>query len=260
MAEPRLWMALERHGTAAPRLRRVSLTIWLSALGLAPAQAHLLEAQRGTLNFAGTGGFVAVALPVDAFTGVDDDGDGKMSLTEMSAHRKDLEAQVMLGLQLIGPAGPRPLQAVMLHLSHDEHTPPAPAAPSANSEQPVPTAQTAPARHVVVLGRFAMADAAGQAMDPKGLRLRLSLFGQTAATQQLAVVVTKGQQTQKLVLSPGREEGALFPAAGGMRFDASAWGAERLLRGWGPLLFGLLMLVGAAAWLGARPWRPPHSR
>ena len=43
------------------------------------AQAHLMVAQRGTLNFVGTGGFVVMSLPVDAFTGIDDDA----SLAEM---------------------------------------------------------------------------------------------------------------------------------------------------------------------------------
>jgi hypothetical protein len=55
-------------------LRLVGL---LGLLALQTAQAHLMVAQRGTLNFVGSGGFVVMALPVDAFTGVDDDGDGQ---------------------------------------------------------------------------------------------------------------------------------------------------------------------------------------
>ena len=95
-----------------------------------------MVAQRGTLNFVGTGGFVVMSLPVDAFTGVDDDGDGRMSMAEMSAHSSDIEAQVVRGLQLIGDCGPHPLEALMLNLSPDDNTP------------------TAPAAHLVVLGRF----------------------------------------------------------------------------------------------------------
>jgi hypothetical protein len=202
----------------------------LSVLFVQAAQAHLMVAQRGTLNFVGTGGFVVMALPVDAFRGVDDDGDGLMSLAELSAHAQNIEAQVQSGLQLMGDTGPRPLEALMLNLSPDDNAP------------------TAPARYLVVLGRYSIADATGQPLAPAGLKLRLSLFGKTAASQQQDITVTQGAKAQKLVLAPGREERKLFPSAAAVLRDQAALGAEHVLDGLDHMLFLLVVLATGFGW------------
>lgn len=205
--------------------------IWLlGLLALQPAQAHLMVAQRGTLNFVGSGGFVVMALPVDAFTGVDDDGDGLMSMAEMRHHSSDIEAQVLRGLQLIGNAGPRPLEGLMLNLSPDDSTPAAPAA------------------HLVVLGRFSLAAADGQTMSASGLRLRLSLFGKTAGAQQQNITVSRGAEKQKMVLAPGREERALFPSAWNVVLDNAALGVEHVISGLDHMLFLLVVLATGWGW------------
>ena len=46
---------------------------------IAPAQAHLMVAQHGTLNLVGDGVYMVLSLPVSAFAGSDDDGDDKLS-------------------------------------------------------------------------------------------------------------------------------------------------------------------------------------
>ena len=55
------------------------LALWL-ALGLAlwapQAQAHMMVAQKGTLNFEAGGAYLLVSLPVSAFTGFDDETNG----------------------------------------------------------------------------------------------------------------------------------------------------------------------------------------
>jgi hypothetical protein len=104
----------------------------------------------------GTVGFVVMSLPVEAFSGVDDDGDGLMSMAELSAHVKDIEAPVQKDMQLIGHDGLRSPEAVLLNFSADDNTP------------------TAPVKHLVVLGRFSIADTAGAPMA-SGLKLRLRL-------------------------------------------------------------------------------------
>jgi HupE / UreJ protein len=203
--------------------------IWLlGLLALQPVQAHLMVAQRGTLNFVGSGGFVVMALPVDAFTGVDDDGDGRMSAAEMRAHSSAIEAQVQRGLQLIGDAGPRPLEGLMLNLSPDDSTP------------------TAPAQHIVVLGRFALAEAGTDAAS--NLRLRFTLFGKTTEAQQQNITVSRGAQKQKMVLAPGREERALFPSAWTVLLDNAVLGAEHVVSGLDHLLFLLVVLATGWGW------------
>ena len=65
----------------------------------------------------------------------------------MRAHAGDIEAQVRRGLQLVGDQGPLPLEGLMLNLSPDD------------------SASTAPAAHLVVMGRFAIADGSTQALS-----------------------------------------------------------------------------------------------
>lgn len=156
-----------------PAMQRWALT-WLIGLagliGAVPAMAHLMVAQRGTVNIVGNGGFVVMSFDVDAFTGIDDDGDGRLSMAEMRTHAGAIERQVQQGLTLTGPDGPRALEGLMLNLSPDDNAP------------------TEPARHLVVLGRFALAEGdladAGPGQTVTPLRLGFTLFGKSAKTEQ----------------------------------------------------------------------------
>ena len=205
-----------------PRIgRRLGFFLLMLWAGSA-AQAHLMVAQRGTLNIVGDGAYIVFSLPVSAFQGVDDDGDGLLSAAEGNAHIHALEAQVRAGLQLLGPRGPLPLEGLMLTL-----TPPddAPSAPSAQ---------------LVVVGRYAL----GESQD--GLRLRQTLFGRTAAERSQEVTVTRGAERQRIVLAPGRGEQALMSSAWHVFLDHAAQGAEHVLGGLDHLLF--LLVVLASAW------------
>jgi hypothetical protein len=203
-----------------------TLSVLLLGLIMLPvAEAHLMVAQRGTLNLVENGAYMVMALPVDAFTGVDDDGDGLMSMDEMRTHSRGIAIQVEAGLQLIGDAGPRPLEGLLLNLSPDDNTP------------------TAPARHLVVMGRFALADVASSA---SGLKLRLSLFGKTKESQRQEITITRGTEKQKMVLAPGREQRELLPSASAVLVDNTMLGAEHVLSGLDHLLF--LLVVLATGW------------
>jgi HupE / UreJ protein len=197
----------------------------LSLIMLPAAQAHLMVAQRGTLNLVNNGAYMVMALPVDAFTGVDDNGDGLMSTDEMRAHSRDIAIQVEAGLQLLGDAGPRPLEGLLLNLSPDDNTP------------------MAPAKHLAVMGRFALADVASSA---SGLKLRLGLFGKTAEAQRQEITITRGTEKQKMVLVPGREQRELLPSAWAVLVDNAMLGAEHVLSGLDHLLF--LLVVLATGW------------
>jgi hypothetical protein len=206
--------------------------IWLSSLFsllfLQTAQAHLMVAQRGTLNVVGTGVFVVMSVPVDAFKGVDDDGDGLMSLHEMKAHGDHIEAQVQQGLQLRNRSGPLPLQALMLNLSPDDN------------------ALLAPAAQLVVLGRFALSEEQGTSGSASGLTLHFSLFGKGPDARQQHIVVSQGTLRQQLVLGPERQERVLFPSVMTVLYDNATQGADHVLSGIDHLLF--LVVVLAAGW------------
>lgn len=216
------------------RWRRCVAAAWLALVALMmlmthpAAHAHLMVAQRGTLNLVGNGGFVVMSVPVDGLQGVDDDGDGRMALAEMRTHAASIEAQVRQGLQLVGDAGQLPLEGLMLNLSRDD------------------SASTAPAAHLVVMGRFAIADGSPQAVSR--LTLHFTLFGKTAESRQQTVTVSRGSEAQKMVLSPGHEAGVLFPSPWTALRENAALGAGHVLGGLDHMLFLLVVLATGWGW------------
>jgi hypothetical protein len=185
-------------------------------------QAHLMVAQRGTLNVVGDGVYMVMSLPVSAFKGVDDDGDGMLSLAEGNAHIHELEEQVRDGVQLLGPQGALPLEGLMITLAPPDNAP------------------SAPAAHLVVVGRYAL----GSAAD--GLSMKLSLFGTSSAEQTQEITVTRGAEKQRLVLAPGREQRNILPPAWDVFVDHARLGAAHVLGGMDHLLF--LLVVLATGW------------
>ena len=183
------------------------------------AQAHLMPAQRGTLHLVAGGAFMALSLPVSAFSGTDTNGDGLLSPDKLQAHAADIERQVVQGVQLESAAGLRPLQGLMLQLSPDGHT--------ANGA----------ARQLVAMGRFALD---GQT---QGLRLRQTLYGQGPDEQAQEIVVSQGDRAHRLLLSASQPEGAVLPSVWHTVADHVRQGAVHVLVGWDHLLFLLVVLA-----------------
>jgi HupE / UreJ protein len=212
--------------SGAVSLRRLAAAalLWLAAVPA--AQAHLMVAQRGTLNFVGEGAFMVLSLPVSAFSGVDDDGDGKLSAAEFSAHRAEIATVIKREVKLSDEQGPRPLEGVLLSLSPPDN---APAQPSS---------------HLVVMGRFALAGA------NHALRFEAGLFGKTAAEQTFQITASRASKTQKqlLVLTPQQPARALFPSSWSVLTDYVALGAEHILTGFDHLLFLLAVLAAGWGW------------
>ena len=205
---------------------RALLAVLLGLALLPAAQAHLMVAQRGTLNWVGDGVFMVLSLPVSAFTGVDDDGDGQWSAAELSAHTALIEAQVQRGVQLFAGGHALPLQGLLLQPSAADH------------------AGQAAASQVVVLGRFALS---AQRTD---LRFKLALFGKGPDEQAQQITVSRGDEAQRLLLTPARTDGELLPGAAATLKDYVAQGIAHVLAGPDHLLF--LLVVLASAW-GLRP-------
>ncbi|WP_413699736.1 hypothetical protein ACLKMH_20465 [Psychromonas sp. KJ10-10] len=59
----------------------------LSIVSMSQSQAHIMIAQHGTLNIHDNIVFMVLSLPVSAFTGIDDDGDGMLSVNEFDTHQ-----------------------------------------------------------------------------------------------------------------------------------------------------------------------------
>jgi HupE / UreJ protein len=207
-------------------LRRLAAAalLWLAAASA--VQAHLMVAQRGTLNIVGEGAFMVLSLPVSAFSGVDDDGDGKLSAAEFGAHRADIATVVKRDVKLLDEQGARPLEGVLLSLAPPDDAP------------------AQPASHLVVMGRFALAGA------NHALRFEAGLFGKAAAEQTFQISVSRASKTQKqlLVLTPQQPARALFPSSWSIFTDYAALGAEHILTGFDHLLFLLVVLAAGWGW------------
>lgn len=213
---------------------RALLTAVLTVFTLCavPATAHLMSAQKGTINFAGDGGYVVISVPVSALQGVDDDKDGLLSGVEMRAHYAAIEAQVLAGIQLIDGNikgnNVRPLQGLMFSLAPPDNAP------------------NGPASQIIMLGRFLLAAPVSSTDTTQRLRLRVALFGSKPVERSFQVTASRGPESQLLVFNSDRRERALFASAWSVLADYFALGAEHIMLGFDHLLF--LLVVLAAGW------------
>lgn len=212
----------------------------------APVQAHLMVAQKGTLNFSGGGAYMVLSLPVSAFKGVDDDGDQLLSLAELRSHAGSIEQQVQAGVQLLNKGHPLALQGLMLNLSPPDDAP------------------TAPANQIVVMGRYALAPAvanklgtapgpvADAALHP-ALTFKVDLFGRAAAEQAYDITITRKPEAQVAHYTPSQMMHPVLPTAMRVFADYFRSGAEHVLTGADHLLFLLVVLASLAS--AGRCWR-----
>ena len=210
-----------------------ALVLCGSLCAVTPAQAHLVAAQKGTLNLVGNAAFLVLSVPVSALQSVDDDGDGMLSKAELATHADAIGQQVKAGVQLTAPAG-----AMALELVTVDSAPP--------DEKPA-----APASHLVVLGRYELAARSDGADAPhaaaaNGLSLRFSLFGSKPGEQVQDVTVTRQKETQWLRFTADSNLKPLLPSAMVVFGEYVRSGAAHVLSGSDHLLF--LLVVLSAGW------------
>lgn len=167
---------------------------------------------------------MVLSLPMTAFVGVDDDGDGKLSGGELRIHQADLLAQVQRGLALRDENGARPLHGVLLNLAAPDKSP------------------SAPADQLVVIGQFTLEAQA------KALSFSLNLYGRFPAEQAVQIKISRGPQSQLIILTPERRDRALFPSAIAVFTDYLLIGANHILTGTDHLLFLLVILAASKGW------------
>jgi hypothetical protein len=226
----------------AQRWRRAALAglaLCGALLATAPARAHLMAAQKGTLNLVGDAAFLVLSVPVSALKGVDDDGDGALSVAELRAHTDAIRSQVQAGVQLHDATGALPLQLVMLDVAPRENTP------------------QAAARHLAVMGRFQLrAPVAAPDLPPdvpqpaaqSPLSLTFTLFGTAAGEQQQDLTITRQPDTQWLRFMPDHPTHVLLPSAGAVLAEYVRTGATHVLSGPDHLLFLLVVLAAGWGW------------
>jgi len=191
-----------------------------------------MPAQKGTINLQGDGAYMVVSLPVSAFQGVDDDGDGAWSAQELGLHGPLIHEQITQHLRLRDARGVLPIYSITL-------------VPTPPDDKP-----SDPVTHLVVLARFKLTQTlATDALEPaQGLIFQAGLFGLQEGERQLNMTISQGAHKQLLLLSPERSEQALFPHARSVVADFVVQGVKHIWMGWDHLLFLAVVLLGGGNW------------
>jgi hypothetical protein len=207
-----------------PHLFRSLLALLIAWLAVWPtANAHLMVAQKGTLNVNGTGAFLLVSVATSALKGVDDSGDGLVSPQELQAHYSSITQQLQAGLQLSDTDGSRPLEGLMLNLSAKD------------------SVEGHPADQIIVMGRYAIADLS------KPLSFQSKLWGNKVSEQSLSLTITKELKDEQLiVLSPQHSQAQLYESPLMVFISFLKLGLEHVITGLDHLLF--LLVVISAGW------------
>lgn len=153
------------------------ISVLLSTI-VVTSHAHLVAEQKGTLNFANGGAFLALSAPVSAFDGIDNDGDGRLSLKEFNQHADGIKQQIYERVQLLDQSNsPLPLQGLLLSPVHvDENA-------------------SVPAKQLMILGRFAINGYLSSSS------LHIDLVGKGEDEKDLHITVTADGYSQKMVFS-----------------------------------------------------------
>lgn len=173
-------------------MRTLRVLVLAGAACIAPAAgAHMMEAGHGTVRLVGDSAYVVVAVPVAAFQGVDDNGDGLLDRDEVNAHRAQLGAQVtaLLALEHEGKPGTVLFEDLLLSHAGEE---------GARGEA-----------HLVVMRRYRWPQAV------KSLHVKVGLFAMPAlAGGQLKLRVIEGERSDVAVFRAGRTRYGFFTGAG----------------------------------------------
>ena len=208
-----------------PSLFRPLVAVLLAAGLSFPASAHLMVAQKGTLNLSGSGAYLLVSIPTSALKNVDDDKDNLLSARELGLHTNSIKQQIEAGLHLSDSGGLRPLEGLMLSLS------------------PQDSKEGQPADQLVVMGRFALAD------QNKPLSFQASVWGKKETEQSLGLTITKNLKAEQvLILTPEHPKGALYEPALNVFASFLQHGIEHVLGGLDHLLFLLVVIATGWSW------------
>ena len=211
------------------------LLLVLSVWSIPTAQAHLMVAQRGSINFVDSGAFMVLSLPVSAFKAIDNDANNRLSVVELDQHQDAIKATVIENVTLHDKLQPLPLQGLMI----------SPSWPEDKKSQIL-------ADQIVVMGRFNLAsDGADETTTlNKDYRFSIDLFGQENNEQQFQITVThaNSENSQLLLLSPNNNTRAISPSDTELFLDYLKLGLLHVAKGWDHILFLLLALAVSLHW------------
>jgi len=175
------------------RIPCLATTVSVLALTLAtPVLAHLMMAGHGTLNIVNNGAFMVLSLPLSAFEGIDDNGDGEIDLNEFNHHQTEVIRTLSQHVVLRDREQALPLEDILLSpgASHDDH---------GNHHDEI--------SEVTVMGRFALEN------TRQPLSFQVDLFGKQESARTLNISASWKSENlhHEFELTPEQPSGILFP-------------------------------------------------
>lgn len=213
---------------SAVRARMGSRAVRLWCLGLAllwstVAGAHLLPKQNATMRLLENSGFLVVSVPVDALSGVDLDGDGKLDAREIETGSQSIADQFLECFQVSDNGVPaRQVFAWVV---------------------PPQTDGTEPSTdYIVVMHRV---DFAGPAEHPQ---VRTDLFGPNGESGSMTIKASRGEDVEIAILSADKPSHEFFRSGWSIFAENVRIGTGHVLAGYDHLLFLLTVIVMGAGW------------
>jgi hydrogenase/urease accessory protein HupE len=223
------------HWRWAARARWILLLGFATLNALISVHAHLMPAQQGTLNISGASVFVVLAVPASAVPGLDADGNGRVSPSELAAFGPRWPTIWSEGFVLRNgaQAGQLALVQAMPEVEHPPGTP-------TDGSAPAPDA-----RYFVVMARIDFGE------PPNQLTLRTTLFGTAPDEQHIRLRATRDPEAQVITLRPGNSAAPVLPTAQQTVLRYTALGIEHILTGIDHVLFVLALVLLGRGW---RAW------
>ena len=193
-----------------------------------PAHAHLILAQKGTVNFVEEAAFMVVSVPVSAFRGIDDDDDGQLSRVELDNHQLEIRTQFISKVKLLSDEKSVPLQLLLVDIS-----------PSDNSKVAI-------ANQIIVLGRFdihsKLIDSDQMKNQSEKLKFEYSLFGIGSDERQQDFTMTRNKESQWIRFTPEQIIQEVMPSFWETVLQHVKQGLAHVLQSIDHLLFLLVVL------------------
>lgn len=204
--------------------RTLAASLGCGLLLAAPASAHLMPAQNGTINVVDASAYVVLGVPVSALHGVDDNHDGGLDPAELSRHEQAIKDQITPRFILTADVAATSVGPITL------------LSPLLGDDTVVSTTYLLALREV------------GFAAPPGSLRLSTDLFGTSPDEQQITLRATSGDSVEMAVLTPHKTEHQFFQNTWGTLVDFTTIGVQHILFGFDHLLFLLTILVVGVSW------------
>lgn len=164
------------------------ISVFMLSILAAPARAHLMVARHGTLNIVDNAVFMVISIPISAFAGIDQNGDGNVTMLEFNRNRELVLSAVQDSVFLTDDEGRLMLQGILL----------SPVTPHDASSEIL--------TDLTVMGRFNLRNAAS------ALNFENGLYSNKTSQQTLEMSATRpsnGYQTE-FVLTPATPARTFF--------------------------------------------------